>query len=250
MGIVFNDVSYNGIHLSFEIEEGKITGIIGKSCSGKSRIVDLISGLCEAESGEVICDENVGIVYQNSMDQFFFDNIRDNFNFILKTHRCSINRMYKSLKMVGLDSSYLDKNYFELSLSERKKISFALAISFNPKILVLDDVFFGVGDNKDMIKIIRKMKMRYGKTIVILSRNGEIIHSVCDEVILLNDGEILKKGDKYDVFTDEKCLSKAGIEMPNVLKFSKLMTKKLNKKVIYRDDINDLAKDVYRCIIK
>lgn len=249
MAVVFEGASYNGNCLSFEILKSKITGIVGSSGSGKSDIVDLISGLVECEDGKVICDGSVGIAYQRSIDQFYFDNIRDNFLFVLKMHGASVSRMYKSLKMVGLDNSYLDRNYFDLSLSERKKISFALAISFNPKILVLDDVFFGMGvDKKRLIDLIRMMKVRYGKTIIVISRDADLIHSFCDDVVLLGDGEVLKYGDKYSVFTDDKVLKKAGIEMPSVIKFSKLMGKKLNKKVIYRDDALDLAKDIYRLV--
>lgn len=250
MGITFDDVSYEGTRFSFEIELSKITGIIGKSGSGKSKIVDLISGLCDCEYGDIYLPYDAGVVYQDCADQFYFDNVRDNFNFIIKMHGLSNSRIYKALKMIGLDSSYLDKNYYELSLSERKLISFGLAISFNPKVLILDDVFFGLDleGKRRIIKLIRMMKMRYGKTIVILSRDANLIHSICDDVILLNDGIVVKKGNKYDIFTDDDVLKKCGIEMPNVLKFSKLMKKKLNKKVIYRDDINDLAKDIYRAL--
>lgn len=249
MGIVFNDVSYNGNNYSFDIEKSKITGIIGKSGSGKSDIVDLISGLCECDSGSVLCEGDVGIVYQNSDDQFYFDNVLDNFNFVMKIHNSSFDRIGKSLKMVGLDSSYLQMNYYELSLSERKLISFALAICFNPKILVLDDVFFGIGsDYWKIVKVIRMMKIRYGKTIVILSRNSDLIHYLCDDIILLGDGKVISKGDKYSVFTDYKSLSTAGVDVPSIIKFSKIMKKKLNKKIIYRDDVNDLAKDIYRLV--
>ena len=249
MAVVFDDVFYNGNSFSFNVEKSKITGIIGKSGSGKSDIVDLISGLCECDSGSVLCEGDVGIVYQNFDDQFYFDNILDNFNFVIKIHGSSFDRIGKSLKMVGLDSSYLKKNYYELSLSEIKLISFALAICFNPKILVLDDVFFGMGfDFRKIVKVIRMMKIRYGKTIIILSRNSDLVHYLCDDIILLGEGNVISKGDKYSVFTDYKSLSIAGVDVPSIIKFSKIMKKKLNKKVIYRDDVNDLAKDIYRLV--
>ena len=232
MAVVFDDVFYNGNSFSFNVEKSKITGIIGKSGSGKSDIVDLISVLCEGD---------VGIVYQNFDDQFYFDNILDNFNFVIKIHGSSFDRIGKSLKMVGLDSSYLKKNYYELSLSEIKLISFALAICFNPKILVLDDVFFGMGfDFRKIVKVIRMMKIR--------CRNSDLVHYLCDDIILLGEGNVISKGDKYSVFTDYKSLSIAGVDVPSIIKFSKIMKKKLNKKVIYRDDVNDLAKDIYRLV--
>ena len=62
---------------------------------------------------------------------------------LLKRHHIknAEKKMTDSLKMVGLDSSYLYKSPYEISLSEQKKVSLALVLSFNPKIIVLDDYF-------------------------------------------------------------------------------------------------------------
>lgn len=249
MAVVFKEVSYNNLNISLEIKEGIITGIIGSTGSGKSDIADIFSGLCTLDFGEIVC-ENASVVYQNKVDEFYFDIVGDNFNFLCKMNNISKSRINKSLKMVELGTDILDKCYYNLSLSEVKKVSLALSLLVNPKIIVLDDLFFGLNgkDRKLIVNILRKMKIRYGRTIIILSRDSDLIHSICDEVILLCDGKVIKTGDKYDVFTDYKALKKAKISVPKIIEFSNLMSKKLNKKVIFRDDINDLAKDVYRLL--
>ncbi|MBR3198825.1 MAG: ATP-binding cassette domain-containing protein [Bacilli bacterium] len=256
MAIVFDDVTYYDeiYDASFNIESGKITGIVGSSNSGKSTIVDLISGLIYPEDDSIIYDDvrtdNIGVLFQDINDQFFYDSIIKDFYLILKRHHIknAEKKMVDSLKMVGLDSSYLYLSPFELSHSEQKKVSLALILSFNPKVIVLDEPFLGL-DYKDkmcFINLIRMMKIRYGKTIVVASRDTNIIHSFADSVILLNEGRVIKTGDKYEVLSDNKLLNKCNLSVPDIIGFSNLVRDKKGINIGYRDDINDLAKDIYR----
>ena len=256
MAIIFDSVSYqNKIkNVSFNIEDGKITGIVGASNSGKSTLIDLMSGLLTDESNGIIFNDtlykDIGVLYQTIDSQFFFDNIGREFFSVLKLKGKNNSKVLDSLKMFGFDKSILNKSPYELSLSEQKKISLALVLSFNPKILLLDEPTYGL-DNKDkewFIKLIRMMKLRYGKTIVIATKDTEIIHRIADNVILMKDGEVIKTGDKYDVLTDEKLLTDCRLFIPNVIKFSNMVLKKKNINLGFRDDINDLVKDIYRFV--
>ncbi len=255
MAIVFDDVTYYDVHdVTFSIEDGKITGIAGSSNSGKSTIIDLISGLVYPEDDSIIYDgvstDNIGVLYQDIDDQFFYDVIIKDFYLLLKRHHIknAEKKMTDSLKMVGLDSSYLYKSPYEISLSEQKKVSLALVLSFNPKIIVLDEPFLGL-DYKDkmrFINLIRMMKIRYGKTVVVASRDTNIIHSLADNVVLINGGTVIGLGDKYQILTNEKLLNNCNLSIPNIIKFSNLVKDKKGVNIGYRDDINDLAKDIYR----
>ena len=254
MAIVFDNVTYldEVSNATFSIDDGKITGIIGSSYSGKSAIIDLISGL--VSSNDIIYDgvdeSDIGVLYQDIDDQFFYDKIMMDFYLTLKRHHIKNidKKMFDSLKMTGLTKDYLYRSPFELSLSEQKRISLALALSFNPKVLLLDEPFFGLDykEKERCIKLIRMLKIRYGKTIVIASKDSEIIHSLSDKIILINEGRVMKIGSKYDIFTDDKLLKKCNLEVPKVIKFSKLVKDKKGIDIGYRDDVNDLVKDIYR----
>ena len=259
MAVVFDDVSYFDLikDATFDIETGKITGIIGSSNSGKSTLIDLMSGLISPFDESVIYDDgidfnDIGVVYQNIDDQFFYDNIIDEFTLVLRCHHIrNINKnILDSLRLVGLNDSYLYRSPFKLSLSEQKRLSLALALSFNPKLILLDEPVMGL-DNKEkerFIKLVRLMKLRYGKTIVIASKDAELIHRLSDHVILVSKGKVVKTGGKYDVFTDEKLIHDCDLSVPKVIEFSNLLNSKKGIKMGYRDDINDLMKDIYRFV--
>lgn len=254
MGVMLDNISYYDEvkNVSLEIEEKKIYGVIGSSLSGKSLLAELISGGVAPSSGDLFLDSKVGMVYQNINDQFFYDNIKEEFIFNLKIN--GINNIVKkisgSLKMVGFNSNILNKSIYELSLSEQKRISLALVLACNPDVIILDDLFFGLdGKTRDsVIRIIRLLKVRYKKTIIIVSRDSDLIYSICDNVILMNDGSILEISDKYSIFKNSSLLKKCGISVPRLVDFSDILLKKKSINIGYRNDINDLVKDIYRFV--
>ncbi len=255
MGVVFDDVTYLDEikDATFSIDDGKITGIIGATDSFKGTMLDLMSGLISPFDESVIFDgieeSDIGVLYEDSFEQFFYNEIINDFNFILKRHHVKNvkKKMFDSLKMLGLSSSFLYRSPDSLSLSERKKISLALILSFNPKVILLNEPFMGLDgkDKESIIKIINMMKIRYGKTIVIASKDTDVIFRLSDKVILVNKGRVVKEGDKYDILTDTYLLKKCNLKVPKLIEFSNLVSEK-GVNIGYRDDINDLAKDIYR----
>ena len=254
MGIVLEDVCYYEQikNVSLKIDDKKIYGILGTTGSGKSILADLISGGIIPNSGDVYLNGKIGMVYQDISDQFFYDKIKDEFIFNLKVNGCHniIKKMDDAIKMVGFNSNILNKSIYELSSSEQKRISLALVLACNPDVFILDDLFFGL-DGKtcnNIIRIIRLLKIRYGKTIIIISRDSDLIYSVCDSVFLINDGTLLKSGDKYSIFTDKSLLEKCGLSIPKLINFSNILTNVKGIDIGYRNDINDLVKDIYRFV--
>ena len=155
--------------------------------------------------------------------------------------------MNDAIKMVGFNNNVLNKTIYELSLSEQKRISLALVLAGNPDIIILDDIFFGL-DGKtcdNIIRIIRLLKVRYGKSVVIVSRDSDLIYSICDNVMLIKDGSLLEVEDK---FKDASLLVKCGLPIPRLIDFSNTLMKEKGIDLGYRNDINDLAKDIYRFV--
>lgn len=254
MAISLNNVSYFGEinDVSFALPDNKILGILGARNSGKSTLVDLIGGNFSPNAGFVFVSKRLAIVYQNIFDQFFYDTIRDEFIFQLKMN--GVKNIYKKMsdavKMVGFDDSILDRSPFSLSLSEQKKISLALILSFNTDIFVFDDLFFGL-DGKDVesiISLIRRLKIRYGKTIVFTSSDSNLVLSLSDMVLLINNGEVVNYGEKMDVFSDLESLKEAHVRVPDLISFSDYVLSHKGVNLGYRHDVNDLMKDIYRFV--
>lgn len=253
MELILDEVTYNNINnMSLKFDDKKISGIIGSRGSGKSSLVDIISGDFLPISGYVYLNGSIGVVYQNVIDQFFYDTISDEFIFYLKMNgvKNPLKKMNDALRIVGFNSNILNKSIYDLSLSEQKRVSLALVLSINPQIIILDDFFFGLdGKTRDnFIRLIRLLKVRYGKSIIITSSDSDLIYSICDSVFLIKNGSLVSCGDKYSIFTNKTLLSECFLSVPKIVQFSDLVLERKSVNIGYRDDINDLVKDIYRFV--
>lgn len=254
----------NNINLIFK--EGKINALIGKSGSGKTTLVEIIYGVLRPSSGNVLIDNvimneetkerirfDIGMVFQDVNEQFFNKTVKEELEANLKLYNYRIDELQKriidALIMVGLSDEYLNLNIALLSSGEKKKVALASALVLNPKILILDEPMVGLDlkSKKELIKLLRLLKNRYKKTIVIISNNLDFILENVDYVYVLNDKKIVMEGKKLDVFKQVDKLKKYGIIVPNIIFFEDLVLKKKGIKLGYRDEINDLIKDIYRC---
>lgn len=249
-------------NINIKFKEGKISAIIGKSGSGKTTLLELINSLLIPTKGEVLINQvsnknvnkDIGMLFQFPEEQFFNKTVKQELEMTLILNDYKLNQIEKRiievLLMVGLDQTYLNKNPFKLSNGEKRKLALAEVLILNPKILLLDEPTIGLDSKSknDMIKLLRLLKNRYNKTIIIATHDIEFIHKFVDYIYVLDKKEIIIEGDKYTVFKQEKKLNKIGIKVPYTISFSNkvLETKKI--KIGYRDEINDLIKDIYRYV--
>ena len=250
-------------------KDGKITSIMGKSGSGKTTLIELINALILPTKGNIEVGSRVinktrkikninnlrykiGLVFQMPEEQFFCSTVKEEIEFGMKYFNKSVKSIEKhvsdALIMMGLDDSYLNRNPFTLSSGEMRKVAIASILAFNPKVIILDEPTIGL-DNKskeNLIKIIKLLKNRYKKTIIVVSNDADLLLKISDYVILLDKGKIVLEGNKYDFFKQD--ISKYGLKRPKIIEFEQLVLEKKGIKIGYRDDINDLMKDVYRYV--
>ena len=259
--------------ISLEFKEGKITSLIGRSGSGKTTLAELADALLLPIEGAINIGSymitkdginsskninklrvNVGLVFQIPEEQFFNVTVRDEITFGMKFFNYRMDEIEKraidALKMVGLGEDYLERSPFTLSNGEKRKIAIASILIFNPKIVILDEPTIGLdsASKKTLIQLIRKLKTRYNKTIVLISQDVDLVHSISDYIYVMDSGKIVIHGDKYRVFKQEEELRKYGLKVPKVIEFSNLVLNKKGVKIGYRDEINDLIKDIYRYV--
>lgn len=255
------------INLNFS--KGKIYSIIGKSGSGKTTILELINGLLLPTSGQIkedsfVLENNsriknindlrvkVGLVFQFPEEQFFCKTVKKEIEFGMNcfNYKTSMidKRISDALLMVGLNDSYLDRDPLSLSHGEMRLVAIASILAFNPRVIVLDEPTIGLDSvsKKNLIRLIKLLKNRYNKTIIIVSHDTDLLLKITDEVNILENGKIVLSGDKYEVFSNEKVMKKNNIKVPSLIEFSNLVKKKKSIKLGYRDEINDLIKDIYR----
>lgn len=257
---------FNDLNLSFS--DGRVYGIVGQNGSGKTTLLELMYSLILPTNGKikmsnlVVSDKKnvnkvhskIGFVYQQVSEQLFNNNVYEELLFSLIDHEYHTDNIEKrisdALKMVGLDDSYRNRNISTLSSGEKRKVAIACSIIYNPKVLLLDEPTAGLdfSDKEDLIKLIRLLKNRYDKTIIIASNDIDFLHRIVDNVFVLYNKKVVLSGDKYFVFTKVDELKQYGVKAPSVIEFSNKVLEYKKIKMGYRDDINDLIKDIYRFV--
>ena len=192
-------------NVSFDIEEGELTVVLGPSGAGKTTILNILGGMDKASSGKVIIDNNDIANYNNRKLTdyrrydigfvFQFYNLVGNLtaieNVSLASQICK-NPMDsgEALKRVGL----LDRrDHFPAQLSggEQQRVSIARAIAKNPKLLLCDEPT-GALDSKTGKKIIELLQdtCHKTKTTTIIITHNAIIADIADKVIRVKNGKI------------------------------------------------------------
>lgn len=277
MDISFNNVTYKEnprtpLEMTYlknftcVIKDGEITSFIGDSLSGKNVIGELINAVVFPYSGTVKIGKfindgkkiknvnalrmNIGHVKMNPDDMLFNKTVKEELEFGLTYFKYKLNkkdiRCTDALKLVGLTEDYLDKKITSLSLKEKKKVSLASVLIFNPKVIILEEPTLGISskDKDELKKLIKLLKEKYKKTVILLTKDTDFAYSVTERTLLLYKGTLVSSGTK-DLMTDETLLNTYGLKAPEIVKFISAAKKK-NIDLNYTNNILDLIKEVYR----
>lgn len=277
MEITFNNVTYKENvrtplektylkNFSYTFTSGKVYSIIGDSDSGKEKIGLLINAVNKPLIGTIKIGKylndgkyikninglrmNVGYLKENPNEFLFNKIVKSELEFGLKYFKYKLNkkniRISEALKLVGLNEEYLKRRIDSLNISEKKKVSLASILIFNPSVIILEEpsIFLNYRDNEKLIKLIKLLKDKYNKTIILISKDTNLSYKVSDEIILLNKGSIVYAGNK-SILEDEKVLNNINIDVPEIVKFINI-SNKFDANLTYTSNILDLIKEVYR----
>ncbi len=240
--------SYDGEHdavsnVSFNIEKGSYTTIIGHNGSGKSTIAKLLVGLLEKKSGTIQIEDlelnqdnlikirnKIGIVFQNPDNQFIGSTVRDDIAFGLENHCVEqkdmdpiINEYAAKVNM----TDFLDSEPTHLSGGQKQRVAIAGVLAMHPDIIIFDESTSMLDpQGKDEIKkFIYHLHENKELTIISITHDIEEVSS-SDHVIVMNDGKVVMDGKPDDVLyrTDE--LVKIQLDVPFALKLQSALAKK------------------------
>ena len=275
MEIKIKDVYYNVDNkevfrdLNINFKDNSITGIIGPVGSGKSILLELIANLRDIVDGEIEIggitltnkttkrdshriQKEVGILFQSSYDQIYNLTVKKELLLSLSDLKLSkdemLDRIKETLKLVELDESYMDKNPLKLSQSELKKVALASVLIRKPKLLLLDEptVGFDASGKKMLISLLKILRKKEKITTVIVSNDVDFLNQITDNIVVLKYGKIILSGSRLDVFKKEKVLAENGISVPKIIEFENYVLNEKGIKIGYREEINDLLKDIFR----
>lgn len=257
MAIKLNKVSYGDQikDISYEFEEGKITGVIASSSSGKTSLSYLLSGIIENTSGTILNTyqgREIGYVFQNPEESFIFDTVREEIAFGLKKYHYKMDilnkRIEDALKMVNLPLTYLDKNPFELSSGEKESLALATILALNPKLIIIDDPTIYLDNSKEeyLIRLLKKLKNNYHKTVIVFSNDVQFMIKLVDNYLILKDGKMSSSGNIRELLDNTAKIKSAKVEVPKIIDFINSVKKRKNIELDKTFDIKELMKDIYR----
>ena len=208
--------------VSFTVEPGEILGVIGYSGAGKSTLVRQINGLDRPTSGDILLDgqnisqlsekklramrRNIGMIFQ----QFNLFNSRTaaaNIAYPLALSGMKSSdrkkRVDELLEFVGLSDkgkSYPD----QLSGGQKQRVGIARALATNPSLLLADEATSALDPEttEDVLELLRRVNQELGITIVVITHEMEVVRSIADRVIVMEDGDIVESGAVYEVFSN------------------------------------------------
>ena len=261
--VIDNELILNNINMS--LKKNKINGIIGNNGSGKTTLVKLICFILKPTIGTVKVGDytnskrskvkrdkeiSFNIAYISEDNVSINNCIKDEFKDILKEYNYKYELVNKrssdTLELVGLDKSYLNRNYDSLSSTEKYFVNIAYTLILNPQVIIFDspDMYIDEYFRQKLYKLINLLKIKYKKTVIITSSNVDFIHSICDYVVVIDNKKVIKSKDKYELFTDKVINQKIGV--PKTIMFSNIVRNTKGVHLEYRDKVNDLIKDIYR----
>ncbi len=204
--------------LSFAVKRNEVLGIVGMNGSGKSTLLLAAAGLLKTSSGNIEIDNNklsklnpkerissLGIVFQNPNHQIFSSTIYDELSFGLRNIGIAEpdinNRIEKVRDLFELGN--LENDPHSLSYGWRKILSMACVVAMEPDILLLDEPELGLDlyFQRKVDRLVRQLK-ELGRTVIIATHDTELVARVCDRVVWIDKGEILRSGHVDVVLSD------------------------------------------------
>ena len=251
--------------INLNIEEGKITAIIGKTGSGKSTLVEHLNALLVPSSGSLEIEDTiilpgkknkglkalrkkVGLVFQFSEYQLFEETILKDVAFGPKNYGASeqeaIAKAKLALKMVGIDESYYETSPFDLSGGQKRRIAIAGILALEPKIIVLDEPTAGLDPkgSQEMIDLFVKLNKKAGITVILVTHDNEIVYNYADNTVLMADGEVRYSGNTLELFNDKEKVKEFNILEPKILSVKNALNDKGFKIPSNVRTIEELAK--------
>lgn len=185
-------------NINMDIDRGKIVGIIGRNGAGKTTLLNILAGISRPSVGEVKMDGKVSSIL--TLGAGFQDELSGSENIylnssILGISRPEISKQYRNIIEFSELEGLLDYPLKTYSQGMRMRLGFSVAVHLGFDILLLDEIF-SVGDVSFQKKCFDKIDefKKEGKTMVITSQSLDLIERICDEAVLLEGGEIIRKG--------------------------------------------------------
>ena len=198
--------------ISFSIKQGERVAFVGATGAGKTSIMNLICRFYDVQKGEILIDGvnikdirkenlrgNIGLVVQDIF--LFSDSVKNNIS--LGNEEIPAGKITDAAKIIGINDfiENLPEKYEQnvkergvtLSQGQRQLITFARALAYDPRILILDEATSSVDTNSEILIQKAIEKLMEGRTSIVIAHRLSTIQK-CDKIIVMHKGEIREVG--------------------------------------------------------
>jgi peptide/nickel transport system ATP-binding protein len=207
------------------VPRGSVLGLVGESGSGKTTLGRLLVRLLQPTSGGIQFDG----VEIGSLDEAELRPLRKRIQMIFQDPQSSLNprlrlgvtltrplqihgrlkgrqdqrdRAAALLDLVGLPTDLIDRYPHELSGGQRQRAGIARALALEPDFIVADEIVSGldVSTQAHILLLLRELRTRFGLTMVFISHDLSVVRVLCDDVAILQHGEVVEYGPVARIF--------------------------------------------------
>lgn len=240
--IEFKDVSFvhqTGVtalsDVSLAFGKGETIAVVGENGAGKTTLVRHANGLLKPTKGAVLVDgvdtrdsttatlsRKIGIAFQNPDHQLFSDSVENEVSFAMRNfgfaEELVMKRLEWALNFFGLEQ-YRKSSPLVLSGGEKKRLTLACILAWDPEVVVLDEPTVGQDAlQKEKLAQIFKLLQSTGKTIIIVSHDVEFLWPIQPRLVVMSGGRVVADGEISKIMADRGLLEGARVTQPQLLK--------------------------------
>lgn len=195
--------------VSFDIEEGQVVGLIGRNGSGKSTLLRAIAGIFSADKGDInlygktVSLLSIGVGFKTNLsgrENIFLSGLLMGFK------KSEIQEKLDSIIEFSELGAFIDKPVKTYSSGMYSKLAFSITAIMETDIMLIDEVL-SVGDEKFKKKSYEKIKELISdktRTVIIVSHSMDTLNKLCDHIIWLNNGVLMRQGETKEVLAEYK----------------------------------------------
>jgi len=237
-------ISFGGLKavdgFNVSVEKGRLYGLIGPNGAGKTTVFNLLTGVYKPDQGSIMLykknitgkgniDINQAGIARTFQNIRLFKNLSvlDNVKAGLHNHYpytaiegiLRLPRFYKKeramdqkamefLKVFELDQE-AERKASNLPYGKQRKLEIARALATGPKLLLLDEPAAGMNPNEtsELMDTIRFVRDEFDMTILLIEHDMKLVSGICEELTVLNFGQVLMQGDTAEVLNDKRVIT-------------------------------------------
>lgn len=232
-GTPFQHVAIDHINLS--VEAGEFIGIIGRTGSGKSTLIQHMNGLLKPTNGEILFrgqniwkDKettrqtrfHVGLVFQYPEYQLFEETVYKDIAFGPQNMGLDAEeirrRVLRAAGFVGLPEAVLELSPFSLSGGQKRRVAIAGVIAMEPEVLILDEPTAGLDPEgrASILENICAYQKAQNATVLMISHSMEELAETVQRLVVMSGGRIAMDGTPEHVFSRADELVEMGLNIP------------------------------------